>query len=103
MFKIGNQLFIVAGFFVVKEIAVLGIGVFLDLKYYDIPNIVAGTVLSAVAMSGVEFLNVHLLGGKVMMEVAAQVISVGVFMGADRFRLLAVMILTSMDHKAMKE
>ena len=54
-------------------------------------------------MPGVQLLNVHALGGKAMMEAAAQAISAGVPMGADRPRLLAVTILTSMDHKTMKE
>ncbi len=103
MFKIGNQLFTAAGPSAVKEIAALGSGVFLDLKYHDIPNTVAGAVLSAASMSGVELLNVHALGGKAMMEAASQAVSAGVPMGADRPRLLAVTILTSMDHKAMKE
>jgi orotidine-5'-phosphate decarboxylase len=103
MFKIGNQLFTAAGPTAVKEIAALGSGVFLDLKYHDIPNTVAGAVLSAAAMSGVQLLNVHALGGKAMMEAAAQAISAGVPMGADRPRLIAVTILTSMDHKTMKE
>jgi len=103
MFKIGNQLFTAAGPAAVKEIAALGSGVFLDLKYHDIPNTVAGAVLSAAAMSGVQLVNVHALGGKPMMEAATQAISAGVPMGADRPRLLAVTILTSMDHKTMKE
>ncbi len=103
MFKIGNQLFTAAGPAAVKEIAALGSGVFLDLKYHDIPNTVAGAVLSAASMPGVQLLNVHALGGKAMMQAAAQAISAGVPMGADRPRLLAVTILTSMDHKAMKD
>src|SRR5499427_7142572 len=103
MFKIGNQLFTAAGPVAVKEIAALGAGVFLDLKYHDIPNTVAGAVLSAAALSGVQLVNVHALGGKAMMEAASQAVSAGVPMGADRPRLLAVTILTSMDHKAMRE
>jgi orotidine-5'-phosphate decarboxylase len=103
MFKIGNQLFTAAGPSAVKEIAALGSGVFLDLKYHDIPNTVAGAVLSAAAMPGVQLLNVHALGGKAMMEAAAQAISAGVPMGADRPRLLAVTVLTSVDHRTMKE
>src|SRR5712692_5434838 len=103
MFKIGNQLFTAAGPAAVKEIAALGAGVFLDLKYHDIPNTVAGALLSAASMPGVQLLNVHALGGKAMMQAAAQAISAGVPMGADRPRLLAVTILTSMDHKAMKD
>src|SRR5690348_8188685 len=103
MFKIGNQLFTAAGPTAVKEIAALGSGVFLDLKYHDIPNTVAGAVLSAAAMSGVQLVNVHALGGKRMMEAAAQAISAGGPMGADRPRFLDVTSLTSIDHKTMKE
>ena len=103
MFKIGNQLFTAAGPAAVKEIAALGSGVFLDLKFHDIPNTVAGAVLSAAAMTGVQLVNVHALGGKAMMEAAAQAISAGVPMGEDRPRLLAVTVLTSMDQKSMKE
>jgi orotidine-5'-phosphate decarboxylase len=103
MFKIGSQLFTAAGPSAVKEIAALGSGVFLDLKFHDIPNTVAGAVLSAAAMTGVQLITVHALGGKPMMEAAAQAVSAGVPMGADRPRLLAVTLLTSMDHKSMKE
>jgi orotidine-5'-phosphate decarboxylase len=103
MFKIGNQLFTAAGPAAVKEIAALGPGIFLDLKFHDIPNTVAGAVLSAAAMTGVQLVNVHALGGRAMLEAAVQAISAGVPMGADRPRLLAVTLLTSMDHKAMKE
>jgi orotidine-5'-phosphate decarboxylase len=103
MFKIGNQLFTAAGPAAVKEVAAMGAGIFLDLKFHDIPNTVAGAVLSAAAMTGVQLVNVHALGGKAMLEAAVQAISAGVPMGADRPRLLAVTILTSMDQKTMKE
>jgi orotidine-5'-phosphate decarboxylase len=103
MFKIGSQLFTAAGPAAVKEIAALGPGIFLDLKFHDIPNTVAGAVLSCAAMSGVQLVNVHALGGTAMLQAAAQAISAGVPMGADRPRLLAVTVLTSMDHKAIRE
>jgi orotidine-5'-phosphate decarboxylase len=103
MFKIGNQLFTAAGPTAVKEVAALGPGVFLDLKFHDIPNTVAGAVLSSAAMTGVQLVNVHALGGTAMLRAAVQAISAGVPMGADRPRLLAVTILTSMDLKSMKE
>jgi orotidine-5'-phosphate decarboxylase len=103
MFKIGNQLFTAAGPAAVREIAALGPGIFLDLKFHDIPNTVAGAVLTAAAMSGVQLVNVHALGGRAMLEAAVQAISAGVPMGADRPRLLAVTILTSMDQKSMRE
>jgi orotidine-5'-phosphate decarboxylase len=103
MFKIGSQLFTAAGPAAVKEVAALGSGVFLDLKFHDIPNTVAGVVLSAAAMTGVQLVNVHALGGKAMLEAAVQAINAGVPMGADRPRLLAVTLLTSMDQKTIKE
>jgi len=103
MFKIGSQLFTSAGPEAVSEIAQLGAGIFLDLKFHDIPNTVAGAVLAAAAMPGLQLVNVHALGGTAMMRAAAQAVSAGVPMGADRPRLLAVTILTSMDHKAIRE
>jgi orotidine-5'-phosphate decarboxylase len=103
MFKIGSQLFTSAGPAAVREIAALGPGIFLDLKFHDIPNSVAGAVLSAAAMTGVQLVNVHALGGRAMIEAAAQAVSAGVPMGADRPRLLGVTILTSMDQKSMRE
>src|SRR5215467_10618845 len=103
LFKIGSQLFTATGPAVVKEIAALGPGIFLDLKFHDIPNTVAGAVLSSAAMSGVQLVNIHALGGSAMMKAAAQAISAGVPLGVDRPRLLAVTILTSMDQKAVRE
>jgi orotidine-5'-phosphate decarboxylase len=102
LFKIGSQLFTAAGPAAVREVAALGPGVFLDLKFHDIPNTVAGAVLACAALPGVEFVNVHALGGTVMLHAAVQAISAGQPMGADRPRLLAVTILTSMDQKAMR-
>jgi orotidine-5'-phosphate decarboxylase len=103
MFKIGSQLFTAGGPQAVREVAALGPGVFLDLKFHDIPNTVAGAILSCAAMPGLQLVNVHALGGRAMLHAAAQAISAGQPMGADRPRLLAVTILTSMDQKAMRE
>ena len=88
MFKIGSQLFTSAGPEAVRQIAELGTGVFLDLKFHDIPNTVAGAVLASAAMPGVQLVNVHALGGTTMLRAAAQAVSAGVPMGADRTRLL---------------
>jgi orotidine-5'-phosphate decarboxylase len=103
MFKIGSQLFTSAGPEAVRQVAQLGAGIFLDLKFHDIPNTVAGAVLASAAMPGVQLVNVHALGGTAMMRAAAQAVSAGVPMGADRPRLLAVTVLTSMDQKAIRE
>jgi orotidine-5'-phosphate decarboxylase len=103
MFKIGGQLFTAAGPEAVREVAALGPGVFLDLKFHDIPNTVAGAILSCAAMPGVQLVNVHALGGKAMLHAAAQAIGAVQPMGADRPRLLAVTILTSMNEATMRE
>ena len=103
MFKVGSQLFTAAGPQAVREIAALGPGTFLDLKFHDIPNTVAGAILSCAAMPGVQLVNVHATGGHSMLHAAAQAISATQPMGADRPRLLAVTLLTSIDQKAMRE
>jgi len=90
MFKIGSQLFTAAGPAFVRELAARGEKVFLDLKYHDIPNTVAGAV-SAACQLGVSLLDVHALGGRAMLEAAVGALPA---MGA---RLLAVTILTSMS------
>ena len=103
MFKIGSQLFTTAGPEAVRQVAKLGADIFLDLKFHDIPNTVAGAVLASAALPRVQLVNVHASGGSAMMHAASQAISAGVPMGADRPRLLAVTLLTSMDAKTVRE
>src|SRR5260370_9774622 len=102
MFKIGNQLFTAAGPAAVKEVAALGTGIFLDLKFHDIPNTVAGAVLSSAAMTGGQLVNIHALVGKALLEAALHAISAGVPLGADRPRLLAATVLTRIGPKAVR-
>jgi len=103
MFKIGSQLFTSAGPESVRQVAQLGPGIFLDLKFHDIPNTVAGAVLASAALPGVQLVNVHALGGTAMMRAAAQAVSASVPMGEDRTRLLAVTLVTSADQKTIRE
>jgi len=99
MFKVGKQLFTLAGPEGLRKLSALGVKIFLDLKYHDIPNTVAGAVRAAVELPGVALLNVHALGGRAMMEAAVKAMP----RGPLRPKLLAVTILTSMDQQAMRE
>ena len=91
--KIGSQLFTAEGPRAVEKIGSLGFGVFLDLKFHDIPNTVAGGVASATQLPGVRLLTVHTLGGPEMMRAAAEAVAGR----KNRPALLGVTILTSHD------
>jgi orotidine-5'-phosphate decarboxylase len=97
LFKIGKQLFTAAGPEAVRKIASLGTGIFLDLKYHDIPNTVNGALKAAAAHPGIKLVNIHTLGGFEMMRQAARTIAAL----PNPPKLLGVTILTSMDRKQM--
>ncbi|OHE81333.1 MAG: orotidine 5'-phosphate decarboxylase [Verrucomicrobia bacterium GWF2_62_7] len=90
-FKVGLQLFTASGPGVVREIRARGGKVFLDLKFHDIPNTVAGAAQSAAAL-GAEMFNVHAGGGEAMMRAAMEG---GTQAPAARPLVIAVTILTS--------
>jgi len=96
LFKVGSQAFTAAGPELVREIVSRGERVFLDLKFHDIPNTVAGAVAGA-AQLGVSLLTVHGLGGRAMLEAAVGALPA---MGT---RLLAITVLTSHDEETLGE
>ncbi len=97
-FKVGLELFTAAGPSILEPILRSGHRVFLDLKFHDIPNTVAGAVRSAAAL-GVQMMTVHAGGGPVMLAAARAALE-GT---ANSPELLAVTVLTSMDAGQLSE
>lgn len=95
-FKVGLELFAAAGPAVLEPILARGFSVFLDLKFHDIPNTVAGAVRSA-ARLGARMLTLHASGGPAMLAAAHAALE-GV---PNPPKLLAVTMLTSMDTQQM--
>jgi len=100
--KINIQLFTFAGPSAVEKLAQLGPGIFLDLKFHDIPNTVKGAVASATTLPGVVFLDVHALGGFEMMRAAAKARDDAKASKSSVPKLLAITILTSMDNAGLR-
>lgn len=87
--KLGLEFFAANGRHGVREMADLGLPVFLDLKLHDIPNTVAKAVQ---ALSGLApaILTVHAAGGRAMLEDAKAAAATGT-------KVVAVTMLTSLD------
>lgn len=96
--KVGKELFTASGPQLVEKLVAHGFGVFLDLKFHDIPNTV-GKACEAAAKLGVWMLNVHASGGLAMMQAARE----GVQRSGRNPFLIAVTVLTSMDQSTLNQ
>ena len=96
--KVGKELFSIGGPALVEQLQHLGFEVFLDLKFHDIPNTVAGAI-RAVASLGVWMVNVHASGGQRMMTAAREALE----SSSHRPLLVAVTVLTSMTEEDLLE
>jgi orotidine-5'-phosphate decarboxylase len=90
-YKVGMQLYTAEGPQIVRDLVASGRRVFLDLKYFDIPNTVGAAVAEA-AKLGVSMLTVHASGGGKMLRAAADAAR-----ERPEMMVLAVTVLTSMD------
>jgi orotidine-5'-phosphate decarboxylase len=97
-YKIGKQLFTAQGPQVVRDLVSSGRKVFLDLKFHDIPNTVAGAVKSAAEL-GVSMMTVHASGGSKMLKAAVEAAS----QSPGCPIILAVTVLTSLSDSDLPE
>ncbi len=103
MMKVGKQLYTAAGPSVIRAIRERGGGVFLDLKFHDIPNTVAAASAEAVKL-GVSMFNVHCMGGLKMMQSARESAdATAKELKRERPLILGVTVLTSLDYPALTE
>lgn len=96
--KVGKELFTAEGPAIVGRLIDLGLPVFLDLKFHDIPNTVAGACRAAAAL-GAWMINVHASGGREMLEAAREAVAAS----ARPPLLIAVTVLTSLDRPRLAE
>ena len=96
--KVGKELFTAAGPHLIEALIAKGFGVFLDLKFHDIPTTVA-KACEAASRLGVWMLNVHASGGSAMMKAACE----GVERSGQKPILIAVTVLTSMNQQMLNE
>jgi orotidine-5'-phosphate decarboxylase len=101
--KVGKELFVAAGPDLVRRMIGRGFRVFLDLKFHDIPNTVAGACAAATRL-GVWMLNVHAAGGRAMLRAAREAVD-RTASGRERGKplLIAVTVLTSLGASDLEE
>jgi orotidine-5'-phosphate decarboxylase len=97
--KLGKEFFTANGPAGVRAVTGAGQPLFLDLKFHDIPNTVAGAIRSALHL-GPMILNVHASGGSAMMKAAAAAVAEA---DGKRPLLIAVTVLTSLGDEDMAD
>lgn len=94
--KLGMEIIYSCGFEIINELKMMGHQIFLDLKLHDIPTTVF-KALSAIKNYDIDIVNVHSLGGKIMMNKSA------IAMNDSKIILAAVTILTSLSNDDIRD
>lgn len=87
-FKIGLPLFIKYGKKIVEKVSALDTKIFLDLKLHDIPSVISQTIENIIELD-IEFLTVHLQGGRNLAKAIQQY--------SNSIKFLGVTVLTSIS------
>ena len=98
-FKVGSQLFTSEGPRAVEKLAGLGFGIFLDLKFHDIPNTVGHAVAAAAKLPGVRLMTLHASNGLAGLKAAREAVGEP----KNRPLLLGVTVLTSFDLATLQQ
>ncbi|WP_143780177.1 orotidine-5'-phosphate decarboxylase [Leptolyngbya sp. 'hensonii'] len=98
--KVGLELFVSSGPAILPLLKERGKRIFLDLKFHDIPNTMAGACRSA-ARYGVDLITVHAAAGKVALRAAQAAVLEATPAGAPVPNLIAVTLLTSLSSRAL--
>ena len=101
VYKIGLEQFTRFGIPVVEKIQKLGVQIFLDLKFHDIPNTVEKAVASACELN-VQYCTLHTLGGTDMLKAAVKAANAYREKGKTPPKLIGVTVLTSVSPEALK-
>ncbi len=100
IFKVGLQIFTLCGPEIIKYIRKKKAEVFLDLKFYDIPNTVSNAVRQAVRLN-VKMMTLHISGGREMLKRAQEAAKEEArFLKIERPLLIGVTVLTSQPSTA---
>lgn len=101
-YKVGLELFVSCGVSALDFLKEQQKNIFLDLKFHDIPNTVAGALFSSLKY-GVDMVNVHAQGGAEMMKTGADSMREECFKrGVNTPLIIAVTLLTSLDESYLR-
>lgn len=98
--KVGLELFVSSGSNILTILKQREKRIFLDLKFHDIPNTVAGACAAA-ARFGVDLITIHATAGKTALEQAQRAIGSNTPAGATPSKLIAITVLTSLSARSL--